>query len=40
MYLRQRGSKPEIDEDVGMFDDLRLWMSCVGLTQYFPRLLS
>ena len=38
VYLRQRNSKPEVSEDVGMSHELRLWMSCVSLTQYFAHL--
>ena len=32
-FLRQRGSKPEVCEDVGKFHELRMWMSCVNLAQ-------
>ena len=38
--LRQRGSKPEVSEDVGMFHKLRMWMSCFSLPQYFAHSLS
>ena len=40
VYLRQRNLKPEVSEDVDMFHELRLWMSCVSLTQYFAHLLT
>ena len=39
VYLRQRGLKPEVSEDVGMPHELRIWKSCVSLTQYFAHLL-
>ena len=35
VYLRQRSTRPEVSEDVGMVHELRLWMSCVSVTQYF-----
>ena len=34
------GSKPEESEDVGMFHEVRMWMSCVCLPQYFAHLFS
>ena len=40
VYLRRRGSKPEVSEDVGMFHELRMWMPCVSSTQHFAHLLS
>ena len=39
-YLKQRGSNPEVSEDVGMFHELRMWMSGASLTQYFAHSLS
>ena len=39
VYLRQRGSKPEVSEYVDMFHELRMWISCVSLIQYFAQSL-
>ena len=40
VYLRQRGSKPEVSEYVDMFHELRMWISCISLIQYFAHTLS
>ena len=40
LLVEAGGSKPVESEDVGMFHEVIMWMSCVCLPQYFAHLFS